>query len=80
MDKRNSGGRVATHDATTHTAIVLTLALVPGRDPDSCAAGSGCPQCERKVRERLPAHNQTRPGSRQREGPYPLHVRQGQER
>jgi len=30
MDKRNSGGRVATHDATTHTAIVLTLALVLG--------------------------------------------------
>ena len=28
MDKRNSGGRVATHDATTHTAIVLMLALV----------------------------------------------------
>ena len=30
MDKRNSGGRVATRDATTHTAIVLTLALVLG--------------------------------------------------
>ena len=30
MDKRNSGGRVATPDATTHTAIVLTLALVLG--------------------------------------------------
>ena len=30
MDKRNGGGRVATHDATTHTAIVLTLALVLG--------------------------------------------------
>ena len=30
MDKRNSGGRVATHDATTHTAIVMTLALVLG--------------------------------------------------
>jgi predicted lipoprotein with Yx(FWY)xxD motif len=30
MDKRNSGGRVATHDATTHTVIVLTLALVLG--------------------------------------------------
>jgi predicted lipoprotein with Yx(FWY)xxD motif len=30
MDKRNSGGRVATHDAKTHTVIVLTLALVLG--------------------------------------------------
>jgi predicted lipoprotein with Yx(FWY)xxD motif len=30
MDKRSSGGRVATHDATTHTVIVLTLALVLG--------------------------------------------------
>jgi predicted lipoprotein with Yx(FWY)xxD motif len=30
MDKRNSGGLVATRDATTHTAIVLTLALVLG--------------------------------------------------
>ena len=30
MDKKNSGGRVATQDATTHTAIYLTLALVLG--------------------------------------------------
>jgi predicted lipoprotein with Yx(FWY)xxD motif len=30
MDKRNSGGRVATHDATPHTVIVLMLALVLG--------------------------------------------------
>ena len=30
MDKGSSGGRVATHDGTTHTAIVLTLALVLG--------------------------------------------------
>jgi len=30
MDKKNSGGRVVAHDATTHTAIVLTLALVLG--------------------------------------------------
>ena len=30
MDKGSSGGRVATHDWTTHTAIVLTLALVLG--------------------------------------------------
>jgi predicted lipoprotein with Yx(FWY)xxD motif len=28
MDKRNSGGRVAAHDATPHTAIVLMLALL----------------------------------------------------
>ena len=30
MDKRSRGDRVATHDATTHTIIVLTLALVLG--------------------------------------------------
>ena len=30
MDKRNSGGGAATHDAPTHAAIVLTLALVVG--------------------------------------------------
>ncbi|MDX6402247.1 MAG: hypothetical protein QOF27_2853 [Gaiellaceae bacterium] len=30
MDKRSRGGRVATHDATTHTIVVLTLALVLG--------------------------------------------------
>jgi predicted lipoprotein with Yx(FWY)xxD motif len=30
MDKRSSGGQVATHDATTHTVIILTLALVLG--------------------------------------------------